>query len=122
MTITYNGNTYTVMDDSIYCDFSIEASTVDIACEILKSFDGMTDYTFNIDEYHNMVILRRSVVVVGDSITVKIKLREKTDAELAQEELEALRQAMADLATTTNKTTTAKINKILNTEGVKRYG
>ena len=119
MTITYNGNTYTVMDDSIYCDFSIEANTVDVACEILKSFDGMTDYTFNVDAYHNMVILRRSVVVVGDSITVKIKLREKTDAELAQEELEALRQAMADLATTTNKTTTAKINKILNTEGVK---
>lgn len=117
MTITYNENTYYVRDDSIYCDFSIEASTVEDACEILKSFDAMTDYTFNIDDYHNMVVVRRSIVVT-DVIIVKVKLRPKTEAEIAQEELEALRKAMAALAETTNKTTTAKINKILD-EGVK---
>jgi len=118
MTITFNDKTYDVEPDSIYSDFSIVADSLEDACEIVKSFDGVTDYTFNIDTYTNMVILRRSIAVVDDVITVRVKLREKTEAELAQEELEALRQAMADLATTTNKTTTAKINKILNTEGV----
>ncbi len=116
MTIIYNDNTYYVREDSIYCDFSIEASTIEDACDILRSFDGMTDYTFNIDEYHNMVVVRRSIVVT-DIIIVRVKLRPKTEAEIAQEELEALRKAMADLAETTNKTTTAKINKILD-EGV----
>lgn len=119
MTITYNDNTYDVRPDSIYCDFQIDAYTVEHACTILQSFDGMSEYVFNTDAYSNMVILKRSIVVTGSSIIVRVKLREKTQAELAQEELQSLRSAMSDLAETTNKTTTAKINKILNNEGVK---
>lgn len=118
MTITYNGNTYEVRPDSIFCDFQIDAYTVEHACGILTSFDGMSDYVFNTDTYSNMVIIKRSIVVTDSAIVVRVRLREKTQAELAREELESLRSAMSDLAETTNKTTTAKINKILN-EGVK---
>lgn len=119
MTISVGTNIYDVEPDSIYSDFSIVANSLENACEIVQSFEGVSDYTFNTDDFFNMVILRRSISIVDDVITVRIKLRDKTEAEIAQEELEALRQAMADLASTTNKTTTAKINKILNTEGVK---
>lgn len=118
MTITYNDKTYGVRPDSIYCDFQIDAYTVEHACGILTSFDGMSEYIFNVDSYSNMVIIKRSIVVTDSDIIVRVKLREKTQAELAQAELDSLRKAMSDLAETTNKTTTDKINKILN-EGVK---
>lgn len=119
MTITYNDNTYEVMPDSVYFDFSVVTYTLEEAVEIVKAFDGMTDYVFNIDTYTNMVVVKRIINIGNDGIIVKVKLRHKTETELIQEELEALRKAMADLAETTNKTTTAKINKILDGEGVK---
>ena len=120
MTITYNDKTYDVRLDSIYCDFQIDAFSVEHACGILTSFDGMSEYVFNLDTYKNMVITKRSIVVTDSDIIVRVRLREKTQGELAQEELDSLRKAMSDLAETTNKTTTAKINKILNNdEGVK---
>lgn len=115
MTITYNDKTYTVIPDSVYYDFSISVSTLEEACDVVRSFDGVTDYIFNVDTYTNMIVVKRSIVV-GDEILVRVKLRKKTEAELAKEELEALRQAMISLAETTNKTTTAKINKILDKE------
>lgn len=113
MTITYNKQTYEVTPDSIYCDFTVVADTIADACDILSSFDWMTAYTFGVDDYSDMVIVRRTIVVTDSNITVKVKLREKTEAEKAQEELEALRKAMEDLAATTSKTTSAKINDIL---------
>lgn len=119
MTITYNDKTYDVMPNSVYFDFSIMTYSLEEALEIVRAFDGMTDYVFNIGSHSNMVIVKRIISIGNDGIIVKVKLREKTEAELVQEELEALRKAMADLAETTNKTTTAKINKILDTEGVK---
>lgn len=117
MTITYNNRSYDVMPDSVYYDFSISATTLEDACDIASFFDGMTGYTFHADSYSNMVVTKRSIVISDSGIVVKVKLRKKTEAEIAREELEALRRAMSDLAETTNKTTTAKINKML--EGVK---
>ena len=115
MTITLNDKTFNVLPDSVYYDFSISATTLEEACEIVRFFDNTTGYTFNITAYGNMVVVKRTIVISDGAITVRIKLREKTGEELAKEELEALRQAMIDLAGTTNKTTTAKINKILST-------
>lgn len=114
MTITYNDRTFSVLPDSVYYDFSISATTLEEACEIVRFFDNAAGYTFNITAYGNMVVVKRTIVISDGAITVRIKLREKTGEELAKEELEALRQAMIDLAGTTNKTTTAKINKILD--------
>lgn len=113
MTITYNKITYEVMPDSIFSDFSIIADSLENACEIVKSFDGMTEYTFNIDDYSNMVIVKRSIVVSDTGVVVKVKARSKSKAEIAQAELDALRQAMLDVADSASKTTASKINNIL---------
>lgn len=117
MTITYNGQTYMVSPDSVYYDFSIGAASLEDACEIIQNFSKSMPYTFGAEEYPEMVIVKRIISIEGDDISVKVKLRIKTETELVKEELEALRQAMSDLAETTSKTTTAKINKML--EGVK---
>lgn len=113
MTFNYNGVTYTVTDESIYRDFTIEVNTLEEACNIVEAFEGMTDYVFSAVHYDNMVILKRTIAISGN-IYVNVKLRKKTQLELMEEELNSLRSAMEDLATTTNKTTTAKINKILS--------
>lgn len=116
MTFNYNGVTYNVTDESIYRDFSIEVNTLEEACDIVNAFEGMTAYTFSATDYDNMVITKRTITVAGN-IYVNVKLRKKTQLELMEEELNSLRSAMEDLATTTNKTTTAKINKILSKGG-----
>lgn len=115
MTFQYNGVTYQVTDDSIYRDFTIEVYSLEEACEIVNALDGMTDYVFSAAEYTGMVITKRTIILSGN-IYVNVKLRKKTQMELMEEELNGLREAMADLATTTNKTTTAKINKLLSKE------
>lgn len=113
MTFNYNGVTYLVTDESIYRDFTIEVNTLAEACDIVDAFDGMTSYTFSAANYDNMVVTKRTITVAGN-ILVNVKLRKKTQLELMEEELNELRNAMEDLATTTNRTTTAKINKILS--------
>lgn len=112
MTITYNGNTYTVTDDSVFGDFSIEVASIDEACTIVANFENISDYTFGGIEYTSMVVKKRSIVI-GDVITVNVKLRRQTQVESMQAEIDALRNEIHELSKTTNKTTTAKINKIL---------
>lgn len=114
MTITYNDNKYEVTSDSIYSDFSIKADSLADACTIVEAFDEITEYTFGVDTHTNMIVVKRTISVTDTGITVRIKLRRKSDSEAIYEELTSLRQAMADLAETTNKTTTNKINNLLN--------
>ncbi len=113
MTFNYNGVTYNVTDESIYRDFTIEVNTLEEACDIVNAFEGMTAYTFSATDYDNMVITKRTITVAGN-ISVNVKLRSKTRLEMMEEELNSLRSDIEDLATTTNKTTTAKINMILS--------
>lgn len=113
MILEYNGKTYYALDTSIYTDFSIQVSSLEEACEVVTEFDGMTEYVFNLIPHANLVVDRRTIIIT-DRIIVKVKLREKSNNELVKEELETLKSAMVDLAQTTNKTTTAKINTILS--------
>ena len=113
MTFNYNGVTYNVTDDSIYRDFTIEVFSLEEACEVAESFRDMTAYTFSAVDYDNMVVTKRTIILSGNTY-VNVKLRRKTQVEMVTEELDDLRSSMAELAETTNKTTTAKINKILN--------
>lgn len=113
MTFNYNGVAYTVTDDSIYRDFSIEAYTMEEALSLVDAFEGMTDYTFMEEQYSNMVVTKRTIIVTNN-IIVNVQLRKRTQREIAQQELEELRSAMSELALTTNKTTTAKINMLLS--------
>jgi hypothetical protein len=117
MTFTYNGVTYIVTDESIYRDFTILAGSLEEACDIVNALDGMTDYTFSAVDYADMIVYKRTITI-SDVIAVNVKLRRKTQMEQMKEELNGLKTAMADLALTTNKTTTDKINKILD-EGVR---
>lgn len=112
MTFNYNGVTYTVTDESIYRDFTIEVNTLEEALDLVNAFEGMTDYTFSAVQYENMVVIKRTIIVTGN-IFVNVQLRKKSQRELAEQQLEELRGAMEDLALTTNKTTTAKINNLL---------
>lgn len=114
MTITYNDNKYDVTSDSIYSDFSIKADSLADACQIVEAFNRVAEYTFGVDAHTDMVVVKRLISVTDSGITVRIKLRKKSDSEAIYEELTSLRQAMADLAKTTTKTTTAKINNLLN--------
>ena len=113
MTFNYNGVTYEATDESIYRDFTIMVDSLDDACKILNAFEGMTAYTFSATDYDNMVVTKRTITV-ADRISVNVKLRKKTRLETVEDELNTLKSDMEDLATTTNKTTTAKINKILS--------
>lgn len=121
MTITYNDKTYIVTDESVFSDFSISVATLDEACTIVAEFENMGDYTFGKNNYTNMVVSKRSIVIT-DMITVNIKLRQKKKVEVMQEEIDSLRAEMSKLAETTNKTTTAKINKILEKTSKKLEG
>jgi len=96
MRVINNGNVYDARPGSIYSDISISADTLEDACTILKSFESLSNYTFGLVPYTNMALVRRSIVVSGD-IIVKIKLRKKTELELAQEEIAELQRALAEL-------------------------
>lgn len=121
MTITYNDKTYTVTDESVFSDFSILVATLAEACTIVAEFENMGDYIFGKNNYTNMVVSKRSIVIT-DMITVNVKLRQKKKVEIMQEEIDSLRAEMSKLAETTNKTTTAKINKILEKTSKKLEG
>lgn len=116
MTITYNDNSYETTIESIYRDFSIYVNSLEEACELVNAFDGMSDYTFGEVSYTNMVVIKRSIII-ETRIKVKVMLRQKTEAELAKEELVSLRTAMSELAGTVSKTNAAKINKVLSSIG-----
>lgn len=116
MTIIYNDNKYDVTSDSIYTDFSIKADSLSNACKIIEAFgvEKTVEYIFGINVHSNMVVVKRIISVTDTGITVRIKLRRKSDSEAIYEELISLRKAMADLAETANDTTTDKINNLLN--------
>lgn len=113
MILEYNGTTYEAVGDSIYRDIKIDAETLDHACQLATTFDGMTEYTFNGENYSNMTVLKR-IITIGNGVTFNIKLRKTSDKEKVEQELQSLRDAFTELSTTTNKTTTAKIKKILS--------
>lgn len=96
MRVTNNGKIYDARPESIYSDISISADTLEEACTILESFESLSSYTFGLVPYTNMVVSRRSIVVTN-AIIVKIKLRKKTELELAQEEIAELRKALQEL-------------------------
>lgn len=97
MRVTNNGNIYDARPESIYSDISISADTLEEACAILESFESLSNYAFGLVPYTNMVVSKKSIVVVSNSIIVKIKLRKKTELELAQEEIAELRKALQEL-------------------------
>lgn len=97
MRVTNNGTIYDARPESIYSDISISADTLEEACAILESFESLSGYAFGLIPYTNMVVSKRSIVVVSNSIIVKIKLRKKTELELAQEEIAELRKALQKL-------------------------
>lgn len=96
MRVTNNGKIYDARPESIYSDISISADTLEEACAILESFESLSGYAFGLIPYTNMVVSRRSIVVTN-AIIVKIKLRKKTELELAQEEIAELRKALQEL-------------------------
>lgn len=113
MTITYNDTTYTVTGESIYSDFAIVVKDIDEAVAVLTEFGGISTYTFNEVEHDNMVLIKRTITVT-DVIAVGIMLRHKTQTEMAQEELEALRQALSDLSGSVSNANATKIQNILS--------
>ncbi len=115
--LTYNGVDYTTTSESIYRDMSIEVDNLADATSLCEALSNMQSFEFNGDSYDNMVVTKRAIVIT-DKIMFKIQLRQKTELEITKEELSSLRLAMEELAQTTSKTTTAKINKILETKAV----
>ena len=113
MTITYNDKTYAVTGESIYSDFAIVVKDIDEAVAVLTEFDGISTYTFNETECDNMVLIKRTITVT-DVITVSVMLRHKSQTEIAQEEIESLRQALSDLSGSVSKANAAKIQNILS--------
>ena len=113
MTITYNDKTYTVTGESIYSDFTIVAKDMDEAVATLAEFDGISTYIFNETECDNMVLIKRTITVT-DVITVSVMLRHKSQTEIAQEEIESLRQALSDLSGSVSKANATKIQNILS--------
>ena len=116
MTITYNDKTYTVTGESIYSDFAIVVKDMDEAVATLAEFDGISTYIFNETECDNMVLIKRTITVT-DVITVSVVLRHKSQTEIAQEEIESLRQALSDLSGSVSKANATKIQNILSKGG-----
>ncbi len=97
MTFKYNGKAYTVEAESTYKEIIVTARNLTVACNIVNTVDGMTDYEFNGTSYSNMVVRRRQINIDGDSITVRIVTREQTDLEKANSEISAIRSAIQEL-------------------------
>ena len=113
MTITYNEKTYAVTGESIYSDFAIVVKDIDEAVAVLTEFEGISTYIFNEVEHDNMVLSKRTITVT-DVITVSVMLRHKSQTEIAQEEIESLRQALSDLSGSVSKANATKIQNILS--------
>lgn len=117
MILEYNGKAYEVTDESIYRDFFVIANGLEGACSIATELADMSNYTFNMVEYADMVVIKRTITITDSKTTVGVRLREKTAEEKAVEELQTLRSDIEDFASTASKTNAAKINAIL-TKGV----
>ena len=114
MVLVYNDKSYEVTDESMYLDFGIEAESLGEACLIAEELDGMSDYNFNLIDCTNMVVTRRAIIMTEDAITVRIRLREKTELEIVKGELETLREEIKQFASTASKSNAEALSKILN--------
>ena len=114
MTITYNDKTYAVTGESIYSDFAIAVKDMDEAVATLTEFDGISTYIFNEAECDNMVLIKRTITVTDVNVIVSVMLRHKSQTEIAQEEIESLRQALSDLSGSVSKANATKIQNILS--------
>ena len=90
MTLIYNDKRYEVTAESIYCDFGISVGLLSNACDLVEELADMSSYTFNTVEYQNMVVKKRMITIDSDGITVRVILRQKTEAEIQLEQLQAL--------------------------------
>lgn len=121
MILEYNGKTYEVTDESIYRDFAIETNGLNGACSIAEEFADMSSYTFNLIQYTDMIVVRRTIIITDDRITIGVRLREKTAMEKAAEEIQTLRSDIKALVSTSSKANADVPNEILkkgeNTDG-----
>ena len=87
MTIEHNGLKYKTTLESVHFDFSIKVNSLEEACAIVNDMAKMNAYKFGEVEYTDMVVTKRTIIADENGITVKIVLREKTEAEKVREEL-----------------------------------
>ena len=114
MTIEYEGNKYNSTLESVYFDFAIKVSSLEEACAITQSMAELRKYTFDKVEHTDMV-----VNVDANGITVRVVLREKTEAEKVREELEALKADISALVKAAPKSEAVKFNGLLEKAGIK---
>lgn len=119
MTIEHNGLKYKTTLESVHFDFSIKVSSLEEACAVVNDMAKMSAYKFGEVEYTDMVVTKRTIVVDENGITVKIVLREKTEAEKVKEELEALKADISALVKTSSKSDAVKFSGILEKAGIK---
>ncbi len=119
MTIEHNGLKYKTTLESVHFDFSIKVNSLEEACAIVNDMAKMNAYKFGEVEYTDMVVTKRTIIADENGITVKIVLREKTEAEKVREELEALKADISALVKTSSKSDAAKFTGILEKAGIK---
>ena len=119
MTIEYSGHKYETTLESVYFDFSVRASSLEEACSIVIDMAEMECYTFGKVEHRDMVVTKRVITVDAGGITVKVVLREKTEAEKVKEELEALKADISAIVQTSSKSDAAKFTGLLEKAGNK---
>ena len=119
MTIEYDGNKYNSTLESVYFDFAIKVSSLEEACAITQSMAELRKYTFDKVEHTDMVVNKRTITVDANGITVRVVLREKTEAEKVREELEALKADISTLVKATPKSEAIKFDGLLEKVGIK---
>lgn len=97
MTFKFDGNAYTVEAESTYREITVAVRNLTAACNLVTAVGDMTSYEFNSTVYSDMVVKRRQINVEGDTITVRIVLREQTELEKANSEISAIRSAIQEL-------------------------
>lgn len=119
MTIEYEGNKYNSTLESVYFDFAIKVSSLEEACAITQNMAELRKYTFDKVEHTDMVVTKRTITVDAKGITVRVVLREKTEAEKVREELEALKADISALVKAAPKSEAVKFNGLLEKAGIK---
>ena len=119
MTIEYDGRTYNSTVESVYFDFAIKVNNLEEACSIISNMADMRCYTFGKVEHIDMVVTKRVITMDAKGITVRVVLREKTEAEKVREELEALKADISALVKAAPKSEAVKFNGLLEKAGIK---
>ena len=79
----------------------------------------MRCYTFGKVEHVDMVVTKRVITMDANGITVRVVLREKTEAEKVREELEALKADISALVKAAPRSEAVKFNGLLEKAGIK---